>query len=125
MTITGGLAGAYLRSQAHTMKPSEPQPDRTPSMLWLWGFWIYIAAALAFFVLSRYFPTPADRVLRVITGVLIFLAGPHQLRVGKYKRSTRGPYTIWGFDSYLADRQTGWSAMVVGVVFIAGAIVGL
>ena len=29
-----------------------------------------------------------------------------QGRVGTYKRATRGPYTIWRFDSYLMDRQT-------------------
>ena len=107
------------------MSRPDSQPDRTPSVLWLWGFWIYIAAALAVFALSAHAPVPVDRVLRGSAGVLIFLAGPHQLRVGKYKRSTRGPYTIWGFDSYLVDRQTGWSAMVVGIVFIAGAMVGL
>jgi hypothetical protein len=72
-----------------------------------------------------YVPTPVDRVLRCVAGALIFIAGSHQLRVAKYKRTTRGPYTLWGFDSYLVDRQTGWSAMVVGVVFIAGAVVGL
>jgi hypothetical protein len=107
------------------MLPLDSQVRRAPSVLWLWGFWIYIAAALAAFALSAYAPAPVDRVLRGGAGVLIFIAGLHQLRVGKYKRTTRGPYTIWGFDSYLVDRQTGWSAMVVGVVFIAGAVVGL
>lgn len=107
------------------MRPFDSRPDRAPSALWMWGFWIYIAAAFAVFVLSTCAPPPIDRVLRVIAGVLIFLAGPHQLRVAKYKRSTRGPYTVWGFDSYLMDRQTGWSAMVIGIVFIAGAVVGL
>ena len=107
------------------MLPPDPQANRPPSALWLWGFWIYIAAALAAFFLAVYAPVPVDRVLRGGAGVLIFIAGIHQLRVGKYKRSTRGPYTIWGFDSYLVDRQTGWSAMVAGVVVIAGALVGL
>jgi hypothetical protein len=94
-------------------------------VLWLWGFWIYFGAALAAFVVSVYAPAPADRVLRGVTGVLLFVAGIHQLRVEKYKRRTRGPYTIWGFESYLTDRQTGWSAMILGVVFIAAAVVGL
>jgi hypothetical protein len=102
-----------------------PSADREPSVLWLWGFWIYVGAAFAAFVLSVYAPTPADRVLRGVAGVLLFVSGLHQLRVGKYKRATRGPYTIWGLDSYLTDRQTGWSAMVTGVVFIAAAVVGL
>jgi len=103
----------------------EPPTDRVPSALWLWGFWIYVGAAVAVFVVSVYAPTPVERVLRCVAGVLIFIAGPHQLRVGKYKRATRGPYTVLGFDSYLTDRQTGWTAMVVGVVFIASALVGL
>jgi hypothetical protein len=102
-----------------------PSGDREPSVLWLWGFWIYVGAAFAAFVLSVYVPTPADRVLRGVAGALLFFSGLHQLRVGKYKRATRGPYTIWGLDSYLTDRQTGWSAMVIGVVFIAAAVVGL
>lgn len=107
------------------MWPFDSRGERAPSLLWLWGFWIYVAAALAAFVLAVYAPTPLDRILRGVAGALIFLAGPHQLRVGKYKRTTRGPYTMWGFDSYLVDRQTGWSAMVVGTVLIAGAVVGV
>jgi cytochrome c biogenesis protein CcdA len=107
------------------MRPFDSRSDSAPSALWLWGFWIYMGAAFAAFVLSTVVPAPADRVLRVVAGVLIFIAGLHQLRVAKYKRSTRGPYTIWGFDSFLVDRQTGWSAMIIGVVFIAGAVVGL
>jgi hypothetical protein len=107
------------------MRPFNSPANHTPSVLWLWGFWIYVGAAFAAFVLSVYAPTPTDRVLRCVAGALLFVAGVHQLRVGKYKRATRGPYTIWGLDSYLIDRQTGWSAMVVGVVFIAGAVVGL
>lgn len=99
--------------------------DRAPSVLWLWGFWIYMAAAVAVFALSAYAPSPVDRVLRGSTGVLVFIAGVHQLRVGKYKRATRGPYTVWGFDSYVVDRQTGWSAMITGVFFIAAVVVGL
>jgi hypothetical protein len=105
--------------------PLDSQVDRPPSVLWLWGFWIYVAAAFAALALAAYAPTPVDRILRGAAGALVFIAGPHQLRVAKYKRTSRGPYTIWGFDSYAVDRQTGWSAMVVGVVFIAGAVVGL
>jgi sulfite exporter TauE/SafE len=107
------------------MRPFNSPADRTPSALWLWGFWIYVGAAFATFVLSVYAPTAADRVLRCVAGALLFIAGLHQLRVGRYKRAVRGPYTIWGLDSYLIDRQTGWSAMVVGAVFIAGAAVSL
>ena len=103
----------------------EPPTDRAPSVLWLWGFWIYLGAAFAVFVVSVYAPKPVERVLRCVAGVLIFIAGLHQLRVGKYKRATRGPYVLRGFDSYLLDRQTGWTAMIVGVVFIASALVGL
>jgi sulfite exporter TauE/SafE len=103
----------------------DPPTDRAPSALWLWGFWIYLGAAFAAFVVSGHAPAPVDRVLRCVAGALIFIAGLHQLRVGKYKRATRGPYTVWGFDSFLTDRQTGWSAMIAGVVFIVGALVGL
>ena len=107
------------------MPPPDSPVDRRPSALWLWGFWIYIAAAVAALGFSAYVPAPVNRILRGGAGIFIFIAGLHQLRVGKYKRSTRGPYTIWGFDSYLVDRQTGWTAMVVGVVFTAAAVLGL
>jgi len=83
------------------MRPFNSPANHTPSVLWLWGFWIYVGAAFAAFVLSVYAPTPTDRVLRCVAGALLFVAGVHQLRVGKYKRATRGPYTIWGLDSYL------------------------
>jgi hypothetical protein len=109
----------------YTMWLFNPPTDHTPSALWLWGFWLYVGAAVVVFVVSVYASTPVERVLRCVVGALLFIAGPHQLRVGKYKRATRGPYTILGFDSYLTDRQTGWSAMVVGVVFVASAVVGL
>ena len=105
--------------------PFDSEVDHRPSALWLWGLWIYVAAAVAALALAAYVPTPVDRILHGVAGVLVFIAGPHQLRVAKYKRASRGPYTIWGFDSYAVDRQTGWSAMVVGAFFIAGAAVGL
>jgi hypothetical protein len=107
------------------MWPSDSPSDRPPSALWLWGFWIYTGAAVAAFVLSRYTPTPVDRLLLGIAGALLFVGGIHQLRVVAYKRATRGPYSIYGPDWVIVQRQTGWSAMVLGVVFIAGAVVGL
>jgi hypothetical protein len=105
--------------------PFNAPADRAPSALWLWGFWVYAGAAVAAFVLSRYAPTPVDRLLLGVAGVLFLVGGPHQLRVVRYKRATRGPYSTFGPDSYLLQRQTGWSAMVLGAVLIASAVVGL
>jgi hypothetical protein len=110
------------------MSPPDPSPDRPPSALWLWGFWIYTAAAVAAFVLSLYAPTPADRLLRGVTGALLLVGGVHQLRVVAYKRTARakrGSSVTYGPDWYVVDRQTGWSAMVLGVVFIGSAVVEL
>jgi hypothetical protein len=105
---------------------SNPSIEGTPpSALWLWGFWAYAGAAVAAFVLSLYTPTPVDRLLRGVAGALILVGGVHQLRVVAYKRATRAPYSTYGPDSYLLQRQTGWSAMVLGVVLIASAVVGL
>jgi len=103
----------------------EPPQGRARSTLWLWGFWIYFTAAVAVYLVSMHAPMPMDRILRCIVGILLLMAGPHQLRVARYKRATRGPYTIFGFDSYLTNRQTGWSAMIIGVVFIASGVVDL
>jgi hypothetical protein len=44
--------------------------------------------------------------------------------VEAYKRAARGPYTVWGFDSYVAQRQTAWSAMILGALLIASAWFG-
>lgn len=107
------------------MPLSDSPSGRAPSAVWLWGFWIYVGAAVAVFVVSVFMPEPVERVLRCVSGVLLFVAGPHQLRVTRYKRATWGPYTILGFDSYQTARQTGWSAMVIGVFFIASAAIGL
>ena len=95
------------------------------SALWLWGFWIYFGTAVAVFVFSLYTPSPVDRILRGVVGALLLVGGPHQLRVVAYKCATRPPYSTYGPDSYAIQRQTGRSAMVLGVVFIAGAVVGL
>jgi len=107
------------------MSPLDPPTGRTPSALWLWGFWAYTGAAVAAFILSLYTPTPVDRLLRGVAGVLFLVGGAHQLRIVAYKRATRAPYSTYGPDSYLTQRQTGWSAMVLGVVLIASAVVGL
>lgn len=93
--------------------------------LWLWGHWVYIAAAVAAFVLSLYLPAPAERVTRGIAGALFIIGGIHQGRVVAYKRATRAPYSTLGPDSYMIQRQTGWSAMVLGVVLIGSAVIGL
>ena len=107
------------------MSPFDPPPDPAPSALWLWGFWAYTGAAVAAFVLSLYTLTPVDRLLRGIAGALLLVGGVHGLRVVAYKRATRAPYSTYGPDSYLVQRQTGWSAMVLGVTLIASAVVGL
>ena len=107
------------------MWPFDPPTGGAPSALWLWGFWIYIGAAIAAFVLSLYAPAPVDRFLRGIAGALLFVGGAHQRHVVNYKRATRGPYSTYGPHSYLIQRQTGWSAMILGAVFIASAVVGL
>lgn len=94
-------------------------------MLWMWGFWIYVGAAIAVFALSVYAPIQAEPILRCVTGVLLVIAGPHQLHVVEYKRTKRGPYSNWGPTWYMRDRQTGWTAIIVGLFFIAAAVVGL
>jgi hypothetical protein len=99
--------------------------DRTPSALWLWGFWLYTTAAFAAFGLSLYTPAPMNLVFRGVAGVLLLAGGPHQSRVVAYKVATRGPYSTFGPHSYLISRQMGWSAMVLGAVLIASAFVGL
>ncbi len=106
------------------MLPLDPPPGRAPSALWLWGFWVYTGAAVGAFVFSLYSPTPLDRLLRGVAGTLLFIGGVHQLRVVAYKRATRPQYSTLGPDSYLTQRQTGWSAMVLGLVLIASALVG-
>ena len=107
------------------MLPFNPPPDRAPSALWLWGFWVYTGAAVATFVFSLYSPAPLDRLLRGAAGALLFVGGTHQLRVVAYKRATRGPYSTFAPDSYATQRQTGWSAMVLGSVMVASALVRL
>ena len=107
------------------MTQFDPPANRTPSALWLWGFWAYTGAAVAAFVLSLYIPAPVGRLLLGVAGALLLLGGAHQLRVVAYKRATRPPYSTYGPDSYLVQRQTAWSAMVLGVVLIASAVVGL
>lgn len=99
--------------------------DRKPSLLWLWGFWIYVAFAFAVFVFSVYAPASAEPALRCLTGVLLIIAGPHQLQVVKYKIATRGRFANWGPNWYQIDRKTGWTSMIVGIFFIASAVVGL
>ena len=66
-----------------------------------------------------------DRLLRGVGGALLLVGGAHQLRVVAYKRATRAQYTTYGPDSYLIQRQTRWSAIVLGVVLIASVVVGL
>jgi hypothetical protein len=107
------------------MWPFSPPPDRAPSTLWLWGFPAYTALAVAAFVLSLYAPAPVDRLLRGIAGALLLVGGAHQTHVVAYKLVTRGPYSTFGPHSYRLQRQTGWSAMVLGAVLIASAMVGL
>lgn len=104
---------------------SRSPASHRPSALWLWGFWVYIGSAFVVIAIAFHFATPADRLLRGTGGVLCLLAGRHGLRVEAYKRAVRGPHTVWGFDSYLAQRQTGWSAMVLGAVLVASAWFGL
>lgn len=104
---------------------TEPAPPRTPSALWLWGFWVYFGAASAAIILSRHIATPGDRFLRGVGGILLVLGGPHALRVAAYKSAARGPYTLWGFNSYLTQRQTARSAMILGAALIASALIGL
>ena len=101
----------------------DPRADRAPSVLWRWGLWAYAGVAVAAFVLSLYTPTPVDRLLRAIAGVLFLVGGAHQLRVVDYKIATRRPYSTFGPDSYPLQRQTARSAMVLGAVFIASALV--
>ena len=91
----------------------------------MWGFWLCAAAATAAFVLSLYTPYPLDRVLRVISGVLFVVGGFHNSRVVAYKRATRGPYSTFAPDALVTQRQTGWSAIVLGIVLVGSAFIGL
>lgn len=107
------------------MSPLDPKTNRPPSALWMWGFWICFGASVAALVLSFDAPTPVDRLLRGIAGALLLVGGAHQLRVVAYKRATRPPYSTLGPDSYLTQRQLGWSAMALGLFMIGSAVVGL
>lgn len=105
--------------------PPQTPPDDTPSTLWMWGFWVYTGLAIGSFLLSLSAPSPGYGVFRVAAGVLLFAGGVHQLRVVRHKRATRRPYSTFGPNAYMLDRQTGWSAMVLGVVLALSAAVGL
>jgi len=105
--------------------PNRPPHEPAPSALWMWGFWLLAALATGAFVLSLYAAYPLDRVFRVASGVLFILGGLHNGRVVTYKRATRPPYSTLGPDSLLIQRQTGWSAVALGALFIASAVVGL
>ena len=107
------------------MWPFDPPVERAPTALWRWGFWACTGAAFAAFVLSLHAPTPGDRLLRGVAGALLLVGGFHQLHVVDYKRVKRGPYSTYGPYSYLLQRQTGWSAMVLGAVLIASAAIEL
>src|SRR5687767_753666 len=107
------------------MPPSEPLDNRTPSTLWLWGFWAFAGIAAAASLLSLYTAAPVDRFLRAGSGVLFLVGGVHQSRVVAYKRATRAPYSTYAPDSLLLQRQAGWSAAILGVVLIASALVPL
>lgn len=101
----------------------DPRTGRVPSTLWMWGFWLCVGAAIAAYVASTIAAAPADRALRGIAGVLLVAGGVHQARVVRYKVVTRGPYSTLGPRSYLVQRQTGWSAIVLGALFVASAFV--
>jgi hypothetical protein len=76
-------------------------------------------------VLSLHASYPLDRVCRVASGALFIVGGIHNGRVVAYKRSTRAPYSTFGPDALMNQRQTGWSAIVLGLVLIGSAVVGL
>ena len=107
------------------MWPFDPPTDRAPSALWLWGFWVYTAAAFAAFYLSLNAPAPMYHLYRIASGVLLIVGGMHNSHVVRYKAATRGPYSTFGPHALQIQRQTGWSAMVLGAVLIASAAVGL
>ena len=112
-----------LMVDPQAMTHLDPSPNRKPSALWMWGFWIHVALAFAACFASLHAPAPADRILRGVAGALLLAGGFHQLRVVAYKRATRPLYATHGPDSYLTQRQAGWSAMVLGVVLIASGFV--
>lgn len=91
----------------------------------MWGFWLCTAAATAAFVSSLYTPYPLDRALRVLSGVWFVVGGIHNSRVVAYKCATRRPYSTFAPDALMTQRKTGWSAIVLGIVLVAGAVVGL
>ncbi|MFN0040691.1 MAG: hypothetical protein ACKVP2_14365 [Burkholderiales bacterium] len=103
----------------------ESPAKQPPSSLWLWGFWICVAIATAAFVLSLYTPYPIERVFRVASGVLFIVGGFHNGRVVAYKCLTRSPYSTFAPDALTTQRQIGWSAIVLGLVFVGSAFVGL
>lgn len=107
------------------MSRYDPDSRRTPSALWLWGLWACAAAAFAAFVVSRYAPAPVDSLLLGVAGAFFIAGGLHQRRVVAYKRATQLPYSTHGPDSLVLQRQAGWSAIVLGAVLIAGAVVGM
>lgn len=105
------------------MDRRKPSPARPRSTLWLWGFWLCGTAALLAFALSLQVPGAPGRVLRATAGALLIGGGSHQGRVVAYQRATRSPYRAFGPDARLTQRQTGWSAIVLGVVLLASAAV--
>jgi len=108
------------------MSPAEGSSSDPPrSAVWLWGFWLVAAVATAAFVLSLNTPYPLDRLFRVVAGVLFVAGGVHNGRVVAYMRATRAPYSTFGPDALITQRQTGWSAIVLGLILIGSAIVGL
>jgi hypothetical protein len=107
------------------MWPFDPPSDRAPSALWMWGFPAYATGAVAAFILSYVVPAPTDRLLRALAGALLLLGGVHQVHVVAHKRATRWQFSTYGPDSFQVQRQTGWSAMVLGLALIASALLGL
>jgi hypothetical protein len=107
------------------MTPTELTPGQKPSAVWLWGFWLYFASAVAVFVVSLYCPPLLKQILRGVAGALLVAGGLHQFRVIAYKRATWVPYASFGPDSLMLQRQTGRSAIVLGAAFIASAAVDM
>ncbi len=48
-------------SGTRAMWPFDPPTDRAPTAWWLWGFWIYVGAAVLVFAVSVQAPAPVER----------------------------------------------------------------
>jgi len=105
------------------VSPLKPEAKAKPSALWMWGFVALSAAGFAILISSVHAATPLNHLLRGVAGGLLLVGGVHQSRVVAYKHATRPLYSTFAPDSIILQKQAGWSAVILGAVLIASAVV--